>query len=96
MSEELGRAGTIRALRRAFTETEALRKGLLLTIGLAALGTLIQLVVPVVVQQVIDKDLLGRDEVDVGSVVVKGLIAIAAMFAAFWVRRRGRSGWGCR
>ncbi|MEA2001857.1 MAG: ABC transporter ATP-binding protein, partial [Actinomycetota bacterium] len=48
----------------------------------------IQLVVPVVVQQVIDHDLLGSDEVDVGSVMTKGAIALLAMFAAFFVRRQ--------
>ncbi len=86
MSES--RAGTIKALRRAFTETEALRKGLGLTIAFAAIGTLIQLVVPVVVQQVIDNDLLGTDEVNVASVVGKGALALLAMFAAFLVRRQ--------
>lgn len=88
MSEETSRAGTIRALRRAFLETEPLRKGIGLTIALAGLGTLIQLVVPVVVQQVIDNDLLVGGDVDVGSVIGKGAIAIGAMFAAFWVRRQ--------
>jgi putative ABC transport system ATP-binding protein len=88
MSEEKSRSGTIRALSRAFLETEPLRKGIGLTIALAGLGTLIQLVVPVVVQQVIDNDLLVEGDVDVGSVIGKGAIAIVAMFAAFWVRRR--------
>ena len=89
MSEETtSRAGTVRALRRAFQETPALSKGLGLTIVFALLGTLIQLVVPIAIQQVIDKDLLGRDQVDVGSVVSKGLIALLAMVFAFLVRRQ--------
>jgi putative ABC transport system ATP-binding protein len=87
MSGGQTRAGTVKALLRAFRETEALREGIVLTIAFAGIGTMIQLVVPVVVQQVIDKDLLGRDSVDVGSVVGKGLLALAAMFVAFLVRR---------
>ncbi len=89
MSEETtSRSGTVRALRRAFQETPALSKGLGLTIVFALLGTLIQLVVPIAIQQVIDKDLLGRDQVEVGSVVSKGLIALVAMLLAFLVRRQ--------
>ena len=89
MSEEpLSRAGTARALGRAIAETPALRKGLGVTVAFAGLGTLIQLVVPIAIQQVIDNDLLGVDEVDVGSVMTKGLIALLAMFAAFLVRRQ--------
>ncbi len=89
MSEEpLSRAGTARALGRAVTETPALRNGLWLTVVLAGLGTLIQLVVPIAIQQVIDNDLLGVEEVDVGSVVTTGAIALLAMFAAFLVRRQ--------
>ena len=89
MSEErLSRAGTTRALGRAITETPALRKGLGLTVAFAGLGTLIQLVVPIAIQQVIDNDLLGVDEVDVGSVLTTGVVALAAMFAAFLVRRQ--------
>ena len=89
MSEEtLSRSGTARALGRAITETPALRRGMGLTVALAGLGTLIQLVVPIAIQQVIDNDLLGVDEVDVGSVVGTGAVALVAMFAAFLVRRQ--------
>ena len=87
MSAESG-SGTIYALRRAFQETPTLRKGIVLTIFFAALGTLIQLVVPIVIQTVIDQDLLSGETVEVGSVVLKGLAALAAMFMAFWVRRQ--------
>ncbi len=88
MSAEDSSSSTIHALRRAFQETPTLRKGIKLTIFLAALGTLIQLVVPVVVQTVIDENLLGQDDIDIGSVVLKGLAALVAMFFAFLVRRQ--------
>lgn len=87
MSDEKKRASTIRALRRAFQEAPPLRKGIWLTIMFAAIGTIIQIVVPVVVQQIIDHDILGSDRVDVGRVVAKGGVALIAMFAAFLVRR---------
>ena len=89
MSDEpLSRAGTARALGRAITETPALRKGLWLTVALAVLGTLIQLVVPIAIQQVVDNELLGVEKVDVGSVVSTGAVALLAMLAAFLVRRQ--------
>lgn len=88
MSEEtVSRSGAARALRRAFAETPALRKGLGLTILFATLGTLIQIVVPIAVQQIIDHDLLGSDHVDTGAVMLKGLAALVAMLLAFLVRR---------
>ncbi len=88
MSEEtVSRSGAFRALRRAFAETPALRKGLGLTIVFATLGTLIQIVVPIVVQQIIDHDLLGSDRVDTAAVAIKGTLALVAMSAAFLVRR---------
>ncbi|MCP3997430.1 MAG: ABC transporter ATP-binding protein [bacterium] len=87
MSDQPKGSGTIYALRRAFQETPTLRKGIGLTIGFAALGTMIQLVVPIVIQTVIDDDLLGGGDVDVTSVMMKGLIALGAMFLAFIVRR---------
>jgi ATP-binding cassette subfamily B protein len=81
------RASTIRALRRAFQEAPPLRRGIWLTILFAALGTVIQIVVPVVVQQIIDHDILNQDRVHIGPVVAKGGMALIAMFAAFLVRR---------
>jgi putative ABC transport system ATP-binding protein len=81
-------SGTIYALRRAFAETPTLRKGIGVTVAFAAIGTGIQLVVPMVVKTVIDDDLLGSDEVNIGSVLLKGAIALAAMFLAFLVRRQ--------
>jgi len=87
VTPEAARSSTTAILRRAFAETPALRRGLGMTIGFATLGTIIQLIVPVIVQQVIDHDLLGPNGVRTASVVPKGLIALGAMFAAFLVRR---------
>jgi len=88
MSAKPRGSGTIYALRRAFQETPTLRKGIRLTILFAGLGTVIQLVVPIVIQTVIDQDLLSGDQVNIGSVVAKGAAALAAMALAFIVRRQ--------
>lgn len=87
-ADDNSRSSTINALVRAFRETPTLRQGIGLTILFAALGTMIQLVVPIIVQTVIDDDLLGEGEIDIASVVWKGLAALLAMFFAFLVRRQ--------
>lgn len=86
-TETMTRSGAVKALRRAFVETPALREGLGVTTLFATAGTLIQIVVPIAIQQIIDHDLLGSDQVDTAPVILKGLVALVAMFAAFLVRR---------
>jgi putative ABC transport system ATP-binding protein len=78
---------TTRALRRMLIEAPALRRGLGVTILLAALGTAIQIVVPVVVQRIIDNEILAPAGVDVGGVLTLGAVAVAAMLVAMVVRR---------
>jgi len=78
---------TSRALRRMLAEAPALRRGLGMTLVLAALGTAIQIVVPVVVQRIIDTEILAPEGVDLADVLTLGGIAVAAMLAAMVVRR---------
>lgn len=86
--------GTMRtssALRRSFRVAPELRRGLILTLVLAVVGTALQIVVPVVLQQLIDNEILGDDAVDTGAVVRKGLLAFAAVLlamAARWISLR--------
>ncbi|MEX2280747.1 MAG: ABC transporter ATP-binding protein [Acidimicrobiia bacterium] len=75
------------ALRRLFTEIPGLGRGLLLTAGLAMVGTGLQVAIPVVVQLIIDIDILGGDEVDVASAVRRGGLAVLAMVVASFARR---------
>ncbi|MEX1044058.1 MAG: ABC transporter ATP-binding protein [Acidimicrobiia bacterium] len=75
------------ALRRLFTEIPGLGRGLLLTAGLAMLGTGLQVAIPVVVQLIIDIDILGGDKVDVASAVRRGGLAVLAMVVASFARR---------
>lgn len=81
------RLSTSRALRRILAEAPALRRGLGVTVALAAVGTAIQLVVPVVVQQIVDNEILAPAGVDIGGTLTLGGIALAAMALAMIVRR---------
>ena len=77
---------TSTAIRRAFSEAPGLRRGLILTLALAVVGTGLQIVVPIVLQQVIDNEILGSGDVDTDAVVRKGLIALGAVFVAMLAR----------
>ncbi|MDP8959896.1 MAG: ABC transporter ATP-binding protein/permease [Actinomycetota bacterium] len=70
------------ALRRTLREAPALRRGLGLTVLLAALGIAGQLVVPVVVQQLVDREILATGDVDVAGALRLGAAALAALAAA--------------
>jgi ATP-binding cassette, subfamily B, bacterial len=78
---------TSHALRRLLREVPGLGRGLVLTAGLAMLGTVLQIAIPVVVQQIIDIDILGGDGVDVASAARRGGIAAVAMGLASVARR---------
>jgi ATP-binding cassette, subfamily B, bacterial len=75
------------ALRRLFAEIPGLGRGLVITAGLAMLGTVLQIAIPVVVQQIIDTDVLGGDAVDVASAMRRGAFAALAMVGASFARR---------
>lgn len=82
---------TSTAIRRAFSEAPGLRRGLILTLALAVVGTGLQIVVPIVLQQVIDNEILGSGDVDTTAVLQKGLLALGAVLvamAARWVSLR--------
>ncbi len=80
--------GTAQALRRSFVVAPSFRRGLWLTLFLAVIGTALQVVVPVMLQQIIDNEILGSGDVDERAVAMKGLgafIAIALAAAVRWV-----------
>ncbi|MBW2472193.1 MAG: ABC transporter ATP-binding protein [Deltaproteobacteria bacterium] len=77
---------TSAALRRAFRIAPDLRHGLILTLLLALAGTGLQIVVPIVLQQVIDNEILGSTAVDTADVTQKGLIALGAVLVAMGAR----------
>ena len=63
---------TTAALRRLLVEAPPMRRGFVLTLVLAALGTATQVVVPVVVQQIVDYELLDPSGIDTGGAVARG------------------------
>ena len=75
------------AVRRALVVAPALRRGLALTVLLMIGGTAMQIVVPVVIQQIIDRGLLTGGGVDVRGVLIRGAFALAAIVAAAFARR---------
>jgi ATP-binding cassette subfamily B protein len=77
------------ALRRAFREAPTLRRGLGVTILLSILGTAGQLVVPLLVQQIIDNDLLIDQGPNLTAVVVKGGLGLVLLGLAGLVTRMG-------
>jgi ATP-binding cassette, subfamily B, bacterial len=74
-------------LRRAASLAPALRRGLGVTLALALLGTAGQVVVPIAVQQVIDREVLGAESIDPSGVIGAGALAILALVAAMVANR---------
>lgn len=77
---------TTAALRRSFSIAPSLRRGLAVTLLLAVVGTALQIVVPIVLQQVIDIEILGSGDVDTSAVVQKGFLALGAVVVAMGAR----------
>jgi putative ABC transport system ATP-binding protein len=73
---------TRRALRRAFREAPELSKGLVVTVLLAMAGTALSVIVPVIVQQIIDSGIDTSEGVDTGGVLSRAMIALVAMLLA--------------
>lgn len=94
------RTSTTRALRRSFQIAPELSRGLVWTLVLAVIGTALQLAVPIVLQLIIDNEILGEGDANVGAAVRLGLIALVAVLLAtvarwFSLRRLMRSAaWG--
>ena len=77
---------TSKALARSFKVAPELRTGLMVTLILAVIGTALQIVVPVVLQQIIDNEILGGDNVDTTAVLRRGGFAMAAVLLAMAAR----------
>jgi putative ABC transport system ATP-binding protein len=65
----------------------ALRAGLPLTILLTLVGTAMQIIVPVIVQQIVDSQLLAEGGVDTGSVIAIGAVALVGIVVSAAVGR---------
>lgn len=73
------------ALARLLRTVPSLRRGLPTTVILAFGGTVLQLTIPVLVQQMIDEEILG--DVDLGGAAIKAGLALAAIGSASVARR---------
>jgi ATP-binding cassette, subfamily B, bacterial len=79
--------GVLPVLRRAASLAPSLRRGLGVTLALALLGTAGQVVVPIAVQQVIDREVLGAETIDPTGVIGAGALAILALVVAMVANR---------
>jgi putative ABC transport system ATP-binding protein len=77
---------TSKVLARSFKVAPKLRAGLIVTLILAVIGTALQIVVPVVLQQIIDNEILGTGEVDTTAVLRRGGFAMLAVLLAMAAR----------
>ena len=79
MTEPLGRFSAVRTIGRGLEEAPVLRQGLGVTWMLAAVGACGRVVVPVLLQQAIDKGIVRDEGVRVGFVTVLALIGSVAL-----------------
>lgn len=77
---------TSSALSRSFRVAPSLRSGLVGTLVLAVVGTALQVVVPVVLQQIIDNEILGSGDIDTAAVLRRGAFAFVAVILAMIAR----------
>ncbi len=83
MDEPIGRFSAVHTINRGLQEAPVLRQGLALTWCLAAVGATGRVVVPILMQQAIDKGITGDEGVDVAFVgTLCAIAAVALMIAA--------------
>jgi ATP-binding cassette, subfamily B, bacterial len=88
VDEPVGRFGAAHTINRGLQEAPVLRQGLGVTWGLAAVGATGRVVVPILLQQAIDKGIVGgAGGVDLGLVAVLSVIAAVALFIASLAQR---------
>jgi putative ABC transport system ATP-binding protein len=76
------RLATRTALRRAIGIAPVLRRGLVITVLLMMAGTAMQIVIPIIVQQTVDSEILAEGGVDVAGVMLRGAVAFGAIVTA--------------
>ena len=82
MTEPLGRFSATDAIGRGLAEAPVLRQGLGLTWLLAAIGAGGRVVVPIVIQQAIDRGIVGQEDVRIRFVVACAVIGVVAQLIA--------------
>jgi ATP-binding cassette, subfamily B, bacterial len=77
-----------RSLVRASRVAPSLARGFGWTVGLALVGTAGQVVVPIAVQQVLDREVLSGGPIDLGAVTLVGAAAVVALVGSLLANRR--------
>ena len=86
MTEPLGRWTAVETIGKGVRAAPALRTGFIVTLGLAMMGAAGRVVIPILVQQAIDRGFeAGRVRVEV--VVQLGIIAVVVICLASWAQR---------
>ena len=86
MTEPLSRWSAVQMIGKGVEAAPALRRGFGATFGLAMVGAAGRVVVPVLVQQAIDRG-LQRGKVDVGVVMALGLVGVAVIIVSTTAQR---------
>jgi putative ABC transport system ATP-binding protein len=79
--------GAVRALLRTFRLAPALRVGLAGTVALGLVGAVGRIVIPVTMQVVIDRHIMGSDTVNMGAVAGLGALALAVLLGTAGANR---------
>jgi ATP-binding cassette, subfamily B, bacterial len=87
MTEPIGRFSAVHAIGRGLQEAPVLRQGLGVTWLLAAVGAGGRVVVPIMIQQAIDKGIVGHDPIRLGLVAAMGVIAVICVIVAGFAQR---------
>ncbi len=87
MTEPVGRFTAVNAIGRGLEEAPVLRQGLGVTWLLAAVGAGGRVVVPITIQQAIDRGIVGHDPVRLDLVAAMGCVAVVALLIAGFSQR---------
>src|SRR3954467_14989322 len=85
-NEPTGRWSAVQMIGKGVEAAPALRRGIGATFGLAMVGAAGRVVVPILVQQAIDRG-LKPNGVDVGTVTVIGIIGLVVIIVATTAQR---------
>jgi ATP-binding cassette, subfamily B, bacterial len=87
MSEPVGRFSAVGTIGRGLEEAPVLRQGLGVTWMFAAVGAAGRVVVPILIQQAIDRGIVGQDSVRVGLIAQFAVVAAVALVIAAAAQR---------
>ena len=78
---------TTTAIRRALAEAPTLRQGLRLSLFFALVSTAIRVTIPVAVQQLIDHEIIGSEQVDMSSVSQRAAVLTSIIIVGIVAQR---------